>query len=241
MFTVEPFKASMVPPVSYIAVGRDVLDYDQKRLFDGRYQALFQPVQTSRQVSTGHPRAPTCSAWTFPARLVQGQSWIPTAVILGTAAGLVALDPTEALLGQDAVNAGRPNLAAGVPVWINDPGVAGGRRLNPATFSLPPAGAQGTLGRNAIYGNGMTQLDLSLHRALQSFRGTSMEIGFNIYNVLNHPAFGDPVPFLSSPLFGQSTSMQNLMLGSGTPNTGLPSLFQTGGPRSAQLGVRFSF
>jgi hypothetical protein len=34
--------------------------------------------------------------WTFPARLVQGQSWIPTAVILGTAAGLVALDPTEA-------------------------------------------------------------------------------------------------------------------------------------------------
>jgi membrane-associated phospholipid phosphatase len=34
--------------------------------------------------------------WTFPARLVQGQSWIPTAVILGTGAGLVALDPTEA-------------------------------------------------------------------------------------------------------------------------------------------------
>ena len=34
--------------------------------------------------------------WTFPARLVQGQSLIPTAAVLGTAAGLVALDPTEA-------------------------------------------------------------------------------------------------------------------------------------------------
>jgi membrane-associated phospholipid phosphatase len=34
--------------------------------------------------------------WSFPARLVQGQSWIPTAAILGTTAGLVALDPTEA-------------------------------------------------------------------------------------------------------------------------------------------------
>jgi len=34
--------------------------------------------------------------WSFPARLVQGQSWIPTAAVLGTAAGLVALDPTEA-------------------------------------------------------------------------------------------------------------------------------------------------
>ena len=33
--------------------------------------------------------------WTFPARLVQGQSWIPTAAVLGTMAGLIALDPTE--------------------------------------------------------------------------------------------------------------------------------------------------
>jgi membrane-associated phospholipid phosphatase len=33
--------------------------------------------------------------WTFPARLAEGQSWIRTAAILGTAAGLMALDPTE--------------------------------------------------------------------------------------------------------------------------------------------------
>jgi membrane-associated phospholipid phosphatase len=34
--------------------------------------------------------------WTFPARLVQGQNWVPTAAVLGTTAGLIALDPTEA-------------------------------------------------------------------------------------------------------------------------------------------------
>jgi membrane-associated phospholipid phosphatase len=34
--------------------------------------------------------------WSFPARLVQGKSWIPTAAVLGTTAGLMALDPTEA-------------------------------------------------------------------------------------------------------------------------------------------------
>ena len=34
--------------------------------------------------------------WSFPARLVQGDRWIPTAAVLGTTAGLVALDPTEA-------------------------------------------------------------------------------------------------------------------------------------------------
>ena len=33
--------------------------------------------------------------WTFPARLVQGHNWIPTAAVLGTLAGLIALDPTE--------------------------------------------------------------------------------------------------------------------------------------------------
>jgi membrane-associated phospholipid phosphatase len=33
--------------------------------------------------------------WSFPVTLVQGQSWIPTAAVLGTTAGLVALDPDE--------------------------------------------------------------------------------------------------------------------------------------------------
>ena len=34
--------------------------------------------------------------WSFPARLVQGQNWISAAAVLGTTAGLLALDPTEA-------------------------------------------------------------------------------------------------------------------------------------------------
>jgi len=34
--------------------------------------------------------------WTFPARLGRGHDWIPTAAVLGTTAGMLALDPTEA-------------------------------------------------------------------------------------------------------------------------------------------------
>jgi membrane-associated phospholipid phosphatase len=34
--------------------------------------------------------------WSFPAGLVEGRHWIPAAAILGSAAGLVALDSTEA-------------------------------------------------------------------------------------------------------------------------------------------------
>ncbi len=34
--------------------------------------------------------------WSFPVRLIRGQNWIPTAAVLGTTAGLVLLDPSEA-------------------------------------------------------------------------------------------------------------------------------------------------
>ena len=36
------------------------------------------------------------SIWSFPARVVQGRRWIPTAAVLGATAALLAFDPTEA-------------------------------------------------------------------------------------------------------------------------------------------------
>lgn len=53
--------------------------------------------------------------------------------------------------------------------------------------------------------------------------------------------FADPVRFLNSPMFGRSTSMLNLMLGSGNPGSGLAPLLQTGGARSFQAALRFHF
>ncbi len=144
-------------------------------------------------------------------------------------------------LGRGFDNVGRPDLVLGVPIWWNDPSVAGHRRLNPAAFLAPPAGVVGTLGRNAITGNGLAQLDVSLRREFAIAGPVSLEAAVSIFNLLNHPAFADPVPYLSSPWFGQSTSMQNLMLGSGTPNSGLPPLFQSGGARSGQLSLRLFF
>ncbi len=47
---------------------------------------------------------------------------------------------------------GRPDLIYGVPLWLADPNVAGGRKINPAAFSLPATARQETLGRNALRG-----------------------------------------------------------------------------------------
>ncbi|HLK18799.1 MAG TPA: TonB-dependent receptor [Bryobacteraceae bacterium] len=148
--------------------------------------------------------------------------------------------------GITLLNAYRPNFIGGVPVWITDPSAPGGRRINPAAFQvLPPDplgnGTQGNLGRNALTGFGMTQFDLAVQRDFLVKEQRSLQIRMEAYNALNHSNFANPIPFLSSPLFGQSNSMLNLMLGTGSPGSGLAPIFQSGGARSVRFVVRFRF
>ena len=144
-------------------------------------------------------------------------------------------------IGLGFENADRANLVPGQPIWINNTGLPGGRILNPAAFQMPASGATGNLGRNALVGPGFFQLDTSLRRQVRLYRGISAEASVSAFNLLNHPSFADPVNYLGSALFGQSTSMTNLMLGSGSPTTGITPLFQAGGPRTVELSLRFSF
>jgi hypothetical protein len=206
-------------------------------LDEARASSSFDLRQTL--TSTFSFRAPhTLRSMRLP-RWVEG--WTVSGIFRVRSGFPINVSNTEQAFGRAFDNAGRPDLVPGNPVWLNDPTLAGGRRLNPAAFADPSPGRNGTLGRNAFYGNGLSQLDASLRREFGLARGMALQVGINLFNVLNRPSFADSVPFRSSPLFGQSTSMQNLMLGLGTPNGGLPSLFQTGGPRSAEVNVRFSF
>jgi len=134
-------------------------------------------------------------------------------------------------LGYD--NAGRPDLVTGQPVWIDDHTAPGGRRLNPAAF-VPREGLVGSLGRNAIRGIGMWQTDLAINREFKF-----VDFRIDAFNLLNRANFADPVRFLDSPLFGLSNAMHALMLGSGSARSGLAPSFQTGGPRTLQLTLRF--
>ena len=147
----------------------------------------------------------------------------------------------EQFQGVSFQNIFRPDLAAGQPIWIRDPSAAGGRRLNRDAFRGAPGGAQGDLGRNVIQGFGMSQLDLAVERQFVLTERRSLQVRIEAFNALNHANFGDPVRFLASPLFGQSGSMLNLMLGTGSPGSGLAPIFQAGGPRSLRMVVRFRF
>ena len=158
---------------------------------------------------------------------------------------ITVLDSEDAT-GLGLVNAFRPDWVYGQPLWMSDPSAPGGRTLNPAAFVALPAplgevGEQGTLGRNVTAGFGMWQLDLALKREFHIEERLGIQLRLDAFNALNHPNFGDPVQFLDSPLFGRSTSLLNMELGTGSPGSGLAPALQTGAPREVQAAIRFHF
>jgi hypothetical protein len=143
--------------------------------------------------------------------------------------------------GIPLANAFRPDLVYGVPLWLDDASMPGDRRLNPAAFALTNTAVQGTLGRNSIAGFGMSQIDLALRRDFRWHDRYGLQLRLEAFNATNHANFADPVRYLNSAVFGQSTSMLNVMLGTGSPGSGLAPILQTGGPRSLQGTLRFRF
>ncbi|HWC20374.1 MAG TPA: TonB-dependent receptor, partial [Terriglobales bacterium] len=144
----------------------------------------------------------------------------------------------SALSGINAVQ--RPDVVPGVPFYLNSPTAPGGKVINKAAFTTPAA-VQGNLGRNALRGFGATQWDLTLRRQFRFTERLALQARSDFFNVLNHPNFGSPISFLTSPQFGQATQMLNGFLGSGGQNGGLNPLYQIGGPRSIQLALKLQF
>jgi hypothetical protein len=165
--------------------------------------------------------------------------WTLSGVITARSGFPVDVLITETYNGS-AISNDRPNIAAGVPLWIADPNVPGGTRLNANAFRAPASGIGG-LGRNAIRGFAMWQQDLAAERPIRVKESLRVSFRAEAFNVFNHPQFADPLRFLSSPLFGISGSPLNLMLGSGSPASGQTPAFQGGGPRIVQLSLRLMF
>ncbi len=144
----------------------------------------------------------------------------------------------------------RPDLVSGVPLYLSDPTVGGGIRFNPAAFAIPSTVRQGTLGRNALEGFGMWQVDFALRRQFNLAERFKLQFRAEFFNAFNHPNFADPAgnlgtvfsgTFRSSPLFGVSASMLGTSLGTGGLTGGFNPLYQVGGSRSIQLSLKLHF
>ena len=153
-----------------------------------------------------------------------------------------ALALTATIDGADP----RPDLVAGQTLYLRGPQCAsvfgapcpGGMGLNPAAFTTPPAGQQGSEGRNDLHGFGLTQTDLSLARTFAITDRVNVQFRTDAFNLFNHPNFANPLGYYLGP--GVTTyfvSVQMLNKGLG----GLNPLFQEGGPRSLQLSLKLNF
>ena len=130
----------------------------------------------------------------------------------------------------------RPDLVSGQAKWIPNADAGGGQTLNPAAFVQPPAGQQGTEGRNDIPGFGLTQFDFSLAKKFVLSERLRLQFRADAFNILNHPNFTNPQALV---FFGPSQQRSTKMLNQGLG--GLNPLFQEGGPRSLQLSLRLTF
>ena len=212
----------VVPFISLIARDRGASDFDVRHAFT--LALSFETVS----LTGGSLGRRLRGGWSLDT-IFRARTGFPVTVLGG-----------EYAMGLGFANAFRPDLLGGEPVWLDDPGVPGGRRLNRAAFRYRPE-AQGTLGRNAIRGFAMHQFDAALTRRLFAGERVGVKARLEAFNLFNHPNFADPARFLSSPLFGVAPSMLNLMLGTGSPASGLTPAFQTGGARAVQLSLGISF
>ena len=131
-------------------------------------------------------------------------------------------------------------MVPGVPFYIADPNAGSGWIINKAAFSIPASG-QGDLGRNALRGFAASQVDFTLRRRFALSARFSLRASADMFNIFNHPNFGSPVNYLTSPLFGQSTLTLNNWVGRGGQSGGLNPLYQIGGPRLVQPALKCSF
>ena len=169
------------------------------------------------------------------------KGWSINGIVRARSGFPVNVVDAETALGLSFANIFRPNLVAGVPLWITDSSLPGGKQLESLGISV-------RLFRRKETSGVMPSLALGCRSWISRCAATSRSPSDlhsryepKLSTSSTRPVFADPLRFLSSPLFGQSTSMLNLMLGSGTPSTGLTPAFQIGGPRSLQLVLRFRF
>ena len=146
----------------------------------------------------------------------------------------------------------RPNVIPGIPLYLYGSQYPGGKTLNntpnqggagcKGPFCAPTAGQQGDLGRNALRGFGATQWDLAVHREFAIRDSVKLQFRAEMFNVLNHPNFGQPDPDLLDPTFGQSRQMLAQSLNSSNSGGGaFNPLYQIGGPRSIQVALKLFF
>jgi hypothetical protein len=132
---------------------------------------------------------------------------------------------------------GRLNLVPNTPLYLyGSPSLyPGGRRINPAAFTLPATGQIGNAPRNFVNGFGAAQGDLAIRRSFAIYESLRLQFRAEAFNISNHPNFGLINTTFGNVQFGKATQILAQSIGTLSP------LYQTGGPRSLQLSLKLTY
>ena len=122
----------------------------------------------------------------------------------------VALDPNvdNSNTGQSILGFGandRPNVLR--PAELSHP--TPDRWFDVTAFSLPPFGTFGTAGRNILSGPGFQSINASIVKNLRFAEKSSLQLRFEIFNLLNRANFDLPNIFFGTPAFGAIPSAES--------------------------------
>jgi hypothetical protein len=107
--------------------------------------------------------------------------------------------------------------------------------VNPAAFSIPATGTQGTANRNPFYGPGINYWDMALEKGVRFTETMKLELRFETFDTFNHANFANPTNAFSGPpgSTGAGTGFGDV--------TSLNPISTLGVGRVVQLGAKFYF
>jgi len=114
---------------------------------------------------------------------------ITTSPVVGSDGTVLTTPIVNVPGGGQSRNVQRPDLVPGVDPYLHNQGWL---YLNPAAFAMPKPGTYGNLGRNALRGPGISQLDLTLSKKFPVSERMNFEFRAECFNVLNSPVYQVP-------------------------------------------------
>ncbi len=142
---------------------------------------------------------------------------------LNTIASYFGSTPIELITGANTLGVAsavgqRPNYT-GAPLYLHTSDNT--FHLNPAAFARPAPGQLGTLGKGAVRGKPITNIDFSLSKNFRFKERYRFQFRAEFFNVFNHPNFVGFDTDIRNSTFGQLNTITT--------------------PREIQLGFKFNF
>jgi hypothetical protein len=125
----------------------------------------------------------------------------------------------------DFANSGtpnRPNVVFGQRAALLSDQRSVDRFFNTNAFSAPARNTFGNAGRNILPGPGDAVIDAALHRRFVWRERHTVELRAEVFNLVNHPNVGTPLPYPDFQAFFGKT-------------------FSVGQPRRMQFALRYDF